>query len=173
MIQEQKKDKNVSVMIWTAFWGAEQSDIYGLKQDFETKKQGYTVNSYIQILKDNLLEIWESGLIFMHDNALIHTARKVTAWLEEHSIEIMKHPSYSSDLNSIEHLWFWLKELIYQVRPDIEQVDENDDKVREELLRALQEAWPMVAREYMDSLIMSMDMRVNAILLSKRWYTRF
>ena len=61
-------------MIWPAFWGQGRSDLYKLARDFEFKKMGYSANSYLQILKDNLLGISNLDLIFMQDNAFIHKA---------------------------------------------------------------------------------------------------
>ena len=37
----------------------------------------YSANSYLEILKDNVLGIWQPGLVFMQDNAPIHKAKKV------------------------------------------------------------------------------------------------
>ena len=135
-----------------------------MKQDFEAKKQGYSANSYIQVLENNLLGIWEPGLIFMQDNAPIHSAHRVRDWFTEMSIEVMDWPSYSPDLNSIKHLWFRLKELVYKIRPDIETVSGGEDTIRAVLLKALQEAWPRITREYMNTLIRSMNSRVNAVI---------
>ena len=64
-------------MVWTTFWGEKRSDLYKLASDFESKKLSYSANSYLEILDDNLLEIWQPGLIFIQDNAPIHKAKKV------------------------------------------------------------------------------------------------
>ena len=52
-------------------------DLYKLARDFAAKKMGYSANSYMELLNDNLLGIWQPGLIFMQDNAPIHKAKKV------------------------------------------------------------------------------------------------
>ena len=64
-------------MVWAVFWSQKRSDFYKLARDFECKKLGYSVNSYLKILDDNLLGIWQLGLIFMQDNIPIHKAKKV------------------------------------------------------------------------------------------------
>lgn len=51
-------------------------DLYLLECDWESKKHGYSAASYIQVLNDNLIEIYQSGLIFMQDNVPIHSAKK-------------------------------------------------------------------------------------------------
>ena len=81
--------------------------------------------------------MYESDLIFMQDNVFIHTARKVRQWFDENDIIVMKWSSYSSDLNLIEHLWILLKERVYQINLNIENVKNGEDVVR----KALLEAW--------------------------------
>ena len=51
---------------------------------------GYSANSYIDILDQNLVEFYELGQIFMQDNSPIHTAKKVRLWFEMHEVEVME-----------------------------------------------------------------------------------
>lgn len=124
-------------MVWTTFWGKNISDLYQLERDFKSLKHGYSAKSYIQVLDDNLPGIYEPGLIFMQDNASIHTTHKVRDCFKEYNIKLIKWPPYSPDLNPIEHLWIHLKRLIYQVKPDIDSVGGYNNKVKETLFKAL------------------------------------
>ena len=80
---------------------------------------------------------------------------------------------YSLDLNLIEHLWFHLKELVYDHCPDIEKVDGDDDKVRKALLDALFKPWESIDMYCLHDLVWSMERGVKAIIASEGWYTRF
>ena len=173
MVQRYKKGYDVSVMVWAAFWGAGRSDLVKMTRDENAKRNGYSADSYIEILEENVTAIWEPGLTFMQDNAPIHTARKVKKWFEETGVMVTDWPPYSPDLNPIEHLWLRVKELVYQVRPDIEEVGGSDEKIRKALFDALEEAWPMIDDEYMQELIRSMDNRVQTVIAAEGWNTRF
>jgi hypothetical protein len=50
MIDTYKKGKDISVMVWGCFWGSGRSKLYVLSRDFESKKHGYSANSYIEVL---------------------------------------------------------------------------------------------------------------------------
>ncbi|KAJ1571071.1 hypothetical protein NDA11_007531 [Ustilago hordei] len=46
-------------------------------------------------------------LIFQQDNACPHTAKVTKEYLEEVKLNVLPWPEMSSDLNPIEHVWFW------------------------------------------------------------------
>ena len=173
MIQPVPKGKGVSVMVWAAFWGDDRSDLYKLARDFTAKKMGYSANSYMELLNDNLLGIWQPGLIFMQDNAPIHKAKKVMEWFNENGIEVIDWPPYSPDLNPIEHVWYVLKKLVYQVNQNIDLVIGSDETVREVLWKALEEAWTLIDVKMMRRLIESMNRRIKACIASEGWYTKY
>ena len=77
--------------------------------------------------------IYKPGLLFIQDNAPIYTTHKMREWFKEMSINVLEWPPYSLDLNSIKHLWFQLKQLVYQVNPQIEQVKGDADTIRDVL----------------------------------------
>ena len=108
----------------------------------------------------------------MQDNASIHTAYKVHHWFGNYGVEVMQWPPYSPDLNPIEHLWYRLKELLYSRHPELLEIGKGE-KAHISITTALIEVWREVGRELMDSLIGSMETRVNAVLQAKGWYTRF
>ena len=64
-------------MIWGAIWMGGRSDLYIMNRDEASKKQDYSAHSYIEVLKNQLSTIWSSDLIFMQDNASIHTAEVI------------------------------------------------------------------------------------------------
>ena len=75
-----KKGKGMQVIVSAAFWGeGERSDLLILERDFESKKHRYSANSYLTLLEDLVLPNYTDRLIFIQDNAPIHTAQKVTA----------------------------------------------------------------------------------------------
>ena len=93
MIQEVKKGKDLSQMVWGAFYGdGNQSPLVIMERDPETKRNGYSAVSYMDTLDECLVPIHEPGQIFMQDNAPIHTAIRVRDWLTAHGIWTMVWP---------------------------------------------------------------------------------
>ena len=92
-------------MIWAAMCGQNGlSRCHIMSRDPDSGRGGYSSNSYLDILEDELPDYYEPGLIFMQDNAGIYIAYIVRDFFEENGIWVMEWPPYSLDLNPIEHL---------------------------------------------------------------------
>ena len=111
-------------------------------------------------------------MIFMQDNAPIHTAKKVAKWFEDHGIPLLDWAPYSPDLNPIEHVWARMKQWIHEHFPELKDMGESQEAY-DALARAIVEAWEAIPQEYIDNLIKSMDNRVNAVLEAKGWHTKY
>jgi transposase len=173
MIQPVKKGKDISVMVWAAFSGAlGRSDLIVMERDPKAPKGGYSAESYLKVLEEQIQRVWEPGLIFMQDNAPIHKAKIITKFLKDNGVKVLKWPPYSPDLNPIEHLWFLLKEMVYKVNPDIEKLT-GDVEVREALGKALKEAWELIPEKRFKVLWMKYHKRIDAVCKAKGWWTKY
>ena len=166
-------EKIFFIMIWEAFWDSERSNLYLLDRDFKFKKHDYSVVFYIQILKYNLTDIWESELMFMQNNASIHRVRKSKLWFQKNDIEVMKWPSYSLDLNSIENLWALLKKKIYKVYSNLNSLKNKGNEAETQLFQILQMAWANLREKVMKELICSMLDRCAAVIIAKSWHIKY
>ena len=87
------------------------------ESDPEAAREGIIVRTYLNLLKENLPAIIGDDIIFIQDNAPVYPARKIYEWLREMWYTVLLYPPYSPDLNPIEYLWFYLKELVYKIHP--------------------------------------------------------
>ena len=172
MVQSYKKDKDINVMIWDVIYEDGRSDVIIMDRDPDSEKSGYTVNSYLTVLNDQLSRTWQPGMTFMQDNARIHTAKKVKKWFEDEGIPVMEWPPYSPDLNPIEHLWVQLKQWILDHYPELNEMDESEEAYQR-LFQVICEGWEAIAQDVINDLIKSMDTRVNSVIRAKGWYIRF
>ena len=85
----------------------------------------------------------------------------------------MDWPPYLLDLNPIEHLWFRLKKLVYEVRPDIKEVGGDVEHVREVLYDALEQAWVRIESKIIEDLVRSIERRVKAVIEADGWYSKY
>jgi transposase len=73
-----------------------------MNRDKASPKKGYSSRSYLDVLKDQLPIIYSPGMIFIQNNALIHTAQLIKNWFKDNAISVLEWPLYSPDLNLIE-----------------------------------------------------------------------
>jgi transposase len=70
-----------------------------MNRDKASPKTGYSSRSYLEVLKDQLPIIHSPGMIFIQDNAPIHTAQLIKDWFKDNAISVLEWPPYSPDLN--------------------------------------------------------------------------
>ncbi len=101
--------------------------------------------------------------IFMQDNALCHTAKRVKQFLEAENIEIMKWPAQSPDLTPIENHWKNLGNKVMAKKPTIVT----------ELWKRLKEKWTKITPEQFEGLVIYCGRRCAEVIQSKGLYTSY
>ena len=160
-------------MVWACFWGSGRSELYVMDRDPESKRNGYSSRSYLEVLEDQIPKLWSPGLIFMQDNAPIHTEAIIKRFFEEQGIEVSDWPLYSLDLNPIEHVWWALKKKVVELHPELLGATGKSEADIEALIQALREAWDALPESLFQSLIKSMKSRVQACVDAKGWHTKY
>lgn len=168
------KSKDIRVMVWAGIFGNGLTDLLIMRRDPTAKAKGYTAKSYLTILRDGLLPVYKSDMVYQQDGAPIHTAKISKKFLEEHGIKFIKDwPAYSPDLNPIEHIWPLLKEMVYQLYPDIELWRGRENEIAERMEDALVHAWSKIRHIVARNCVASMPDRIKAVIAAGGWYTRY
>lgn len=97
LIQPKICGKGKSKMFWAVFGWHIKTELVTMEGDPLSARGGVTARVYMDILERHLRPIMGFHSIFMHDNASIHTARIIKAWLLENGVNIMRWPPYSPD----------------------------------------------------------------------------
>jgi transposase len=161
-------------MFWAAFCSAaRRTGLIPLFRDPEVKRRGIT-GLVIKELYRRILPtlVMNQDSIFQHDNAPTHTATVVRDALAEMEIDVMECSPCSPDLNPIENLWALLKAKIYELRPDLVHM-RNNDQTKEILVATAQQAWDELDIRHLEHLSETMPHRVEAIIESDGWYTPY
>lgn len=131
-----------------------------------------TAASYITFL-DSHLRPWigslptdvRSNLVFMHDNAPAHAAKKTTSFLDTIGISdehLMIWPPSSPDLNPIENIWSLVKEKLYRESKQYNSLDE--------LWQAICTACEAIKPEQIKNITYSMNSRLAKVLMNNGKY---
>ena len=127
-------------MVWGCFGGdGQKSDLVYMPGDPDSKRVGVTSAVYLKLIEEQLPTLQKPGLIFMQDNARVHTARIIKNWLADTGIDVVEWPPYSPDLNPIEHAWRPLKEWVHEHHPELQTLTGDENMIKECLVKALQE----------------------------------
>lgn len=173
-VQTRNKSKDIRIMVWGAIYDNQKSDLMVMRRDITSKKQGYTAESYLNVISYAIPQIWKPDMLYQQDGASIHMANKTKAWLKEMDINLIDSwPPYSPDLNPIEHLWSILKERLYQLFPDTETWSGSEASIIERMEDSLVYAWSTIEPEIIHNCCRSIEERIQAVIDSKGWYTRF
>lgn len=93
----------------------------------------------------------------MHDNAPPHTARLVSAALQEHDVTVLTWPAQSPDLNPIEHAWDMLQRRAFSNLP-------SNLTTEDQLFCHLKRTWDRIPQRDFDTLILSMNNRCRCVI---------
>jgi hypothetical protein len=180
MIQIYDAKKKMKVIVWASFWDTGRSSLYIIDRDFESKKHGYSAESYLEVLDAQVAPIFEElgqngdKYDFMQDNASIYTTKKVKEWFKEFKIELLKDwPPYSPDLNPIEHVWWHLKKLVVSMFPEVAADKSESEDARQRLESCLQAAWDCLPEGLFTNLYVSIGRRIEAVIEAKGWHTKY
>jgi hypothetical protein len=105
--------------------------------------------------------------VFQQDGASSHAARSTTQWLTKHVPEFMTSgrqadavwPTYSPDLNPIEHLWSVVKRAVYRRADSIE--------TKEQLKQVVLDAWREISQEVICKCIDTLPPRWAKVISAK------
>jgi hypothetical protein len=163
-------------MIWAAIGGTgtarRRSELIIMEHDPQSKRCGYTTMSYLNTLEAGLLPIYD-GELYMQDNAPIHKSRVSLQWFDDNSVSLLTGwPPYSPGLNPIEHLWPRLKELIYHLDPELDDIT-NKDRQYEALCRVLLRAFAQISEPIVDACLNSMRSRLQEVIDAQGWNTKY
>lgn len=161
------KSGRTSVGVWSCFCGNEMGPLVIIE------KGGHmTAKRYLETLKKHFIPFYKKmvekygpGVVMQEDNAPWHTANIVRNYMEKQGIPQLQWPPQSPDLSPIENLWKQIKNMIGKQRHKIKNIGMME--------RALEEVWPQIKPETLETLNASMGRRINACIKAKGGTTKY
>lgn len=162
----------ISVMMWGCIWKGGRSDLVVMERDPNAKRNGYTANSYLKVLRETLLPLYDGTRDFQHDNAPIHGAQAVQTFVLNNQISLMDWPPRSPDLNPIENVWKLLKGEIHKRYPNLWELTRNGANI-EYFKQCVKTAWRAIDQVKIDNIIASLERRIAAVIKAHGSYTGY
>lgn len=148
-------------------------DLQVMERDAHSERNGYSARSYIKVLEQIIPQQYDPQMRYLQDNARIHTAHITMQWLTENNVRLFTIPPYSPDMNCIENLWPRLKENMYEIEPNLDQMPKSEATADDMATRILPQAWDLIPQRIIDALVDSMPRRVQAVLDADGWWTHY
>lgn len=143
-----------TIMVWAGIRLGGRTDLVLIRGNLNAERYcEQVVQSVVIPHRQNL----GADFIFMQDNARPHTASQVMDVFREYNIEVLEWPAQSADLNPIEHAWDLLKRRAFRNLP-------QNLNTADELFSHLSREWSLLPQETIDSLIISMPRRCQAVV---------
>ena len=141
------------IMVWGAI------SYYGpIKLQFQSTKMN--AEHYKKVLERAFPECCDifgpRRWTYQQDNAPIHNARIVKAWISEQNVTLMDWPPYSPDLNIIENVWGWLSRKVYEGGKQYDDVPS--------LILAIENAWAEISLDLIKSFYDSIPSRIYELI---------
>lgn len=150
-----------SVMVWGAIR-------FGWRSQLLVIDGNLTANRYMDTVLSNQVVPFvqqHQDTIFMQDNARPHVAGVCRDYLAVNNVDVFPWPAYSPDMNPIEHLWDHLDRQVRTRNPPPQNIAE--------LRQALIDEWHRFPQYRINRLITSMHSRIQALLRSNGYHTRY
>ena len=165
-----------TVMIWAAM-RADGRVEWRFCDEYYGEGRTNTQESYARLLRDVLPGIYEPGHGFLQDGASIHRGWLSIAIFEIMGIWVVEHPPYSPDLNPIEHLWIKVKEMVFELHPELKTMAGGKEARKNALKQAIKQAFDLIQDtnqwDLPSKLIASMPVRLQAVRKARGFQTKY
>jgi transposase len=161
------KSRRVTVGVWSCFCGDEIGPLYILPEgeNMTSKRYHYVLQRYFIPFYNRMRAKYGDEVVMQEDNAPWHITKIITRYLANKGIYRMPWPPQSPDLNPIENLWKYVKDII----------DKCKHRCRNaaDMRYVLQEVWPQIEPEFLLKLCDSVPKRIDACLKNKGGATKY